>query len=189
MLARVKVTLSATPPPATRVLATITGVFMIVFGLAFTVLPLVADRMLRDACGPAGISACANGLGPVRWVGLLGVLFALTGAFAMLHTLRRAAWLDGTVLSVRGALGTRSADLADAGLRLTHLTRRTAAARYALAEVPYLIAGAPDGRTLVALALRLPGDELRALADTITACRPATDAEAVLTATQLRTLP
>jgi hypothetical protein len=48
----------------------------------------------------------------LQLIGLCGVPIALLSGYLLLRALRRAAWLDGTRLHTRGALITRSADLA-----------------------------------------------------------------------------
>jgi hypothetical protein len=54
---------------------------------------------------PPELRGCADlptaGLGPIRFVGLIGLPFALIGLYFMARILRNAAWLDGTTLRVR----------------------------------------------------------------------------------------
>jgi hypothetical protein len=145
---------------------------------------------------PAGLQSCATlpdvgagGLGPVRFVGLAGVPFALLGIYVVLRMLRAAVWLDGTTLRVRQALGTRSVDLARADVHVDMVTTRTSdGGRLAVAQIPTLIARDPGPGRRVAVSLRLPGYELRRLADAMTLGRPALgrDADAHVIAGQLR---
>lgn len=54
----------------------------------------------------------------LRLAGLGGLPLILLGVYLAVRLLRRAAWLDGTRLSVRGALVTGTADLAHADVTL-----------------------------------------------------------------------
>jgi hypothetical protein len=210
-----KLRLSATPSPAARVIGVVAGLIFVVVGTAFAALPLLADGWLRDltggnnpSCGglqglpsdalPPELRDCTNlpsaglpdsGLGPIRFVGLIGLPFALIGVYLIVRVLRTASWLDGTTLRVRYAMTARQADLATADVSVDLITRRaTDEGRAAIRQVPTLIARDADASAPVSLPLLLPVRELRALADAISSGRAleGRDREARLVADQLR---
>jgi hypothetical protein len=210
-----KLRLSATPSPAARVIGLIAGLIFVVVGTAFAVVPLLADGWLRHVTGgsdgscdglqglpsdalPPELRDCANlpstglpdyGLGPIRFVGLIGLPFALIGLYLILRVLRTASWLDGTTLRVRHALTARQANLATAEVSIDLVTRRTTDEGHTtIRQVPTLIARDPDAPTPVTLPLNLPVRELRALADAISTGRAleGRDREARQVADQLR---
>jgi len=208
-----KLRLSAGASGPARVIGVVAGLLFAAVGTAFAALPLIADGYLRrlDSVGscaalpgippeslPAGLQSCdslpdmsAGGLGPVRFVGLAGVPFALLGIYLVLRMLRAAAWLDGTTLRVRQAIGTRSVDLARADVHVDLVTTRTTdGGRLVIAQIPTLVARDPTTGRRVAVSLRLPGYELRRLADAMTLGRPGLgrDADAHVIAGQLREL-
>ncbi|MFI7425500.1 hypothetical protein ACIBPB_00790 [Micromonospora sp. NPDC049836] len=211
-----KIRLSVGASPGQRVFAAVVGVLCTAFGAVFVLLPLLADRLLSRLTGtgdpfpsydeardlPPGLlppelhdGSTTSALGPARFVGLCGLPVVLLGLYLLLRVLRTAAWLDGTRASVRGALGTRTVDLATAEVRgggvLRHPVGDEAAVR-----VPTLVARDPDSGRRVTVPLQgvgltaLPPYELRALADAITAGRPTggRDADAHALAGQLRTM-
>ncbi|OJF11993.1 hypothetical protein [Couchioplanes caeruleus] len=114
------------------------------------------------------------GLGPLHLLGLVGIPVFLLGIYLALKSLRTAAWLDGTRVSVRGALRTRTVDLAAAEISVGayFLKRNADTAAETVERVPQLVAREPGGRN-VTVPLRgigspqLPEAELRALADAI----------------------
>jgi hypothetical protein len=204
-----KLRLSTEAPVSARVIGVVAGVVFAVVGTTFAVLPLIADDYLRKlagtgSCGglegippeslPAELQYCASvpdlgGLGPVRFAGLAGVPFALLGAYVVLRVLRTAVWLDGTTLLARRALGTRSVDLARADVHVEQVTSRTTdGGRLVIAQIPTLVARDPGSGRRVTVMLRLPGYELRRLADAMTLGRSALgrDADAHVIAGQLR---
>ncbi|MFC4020424.1 hypothetical protein ACFOW4_21120 [Micromonospora sp. GCM10011542] len=138
------------------------------------------------------------GLGPGRLVGLCGLPFALLGLYLVLRVLRTAAWLDGTRARVRGAFGSRTVDLATADIEAGMVTYRQArdGRRDTVQRVPTLVARDPETRRRITIPLRgmglatLPPYQLRALADAMTAGRPAggRDGEAHALAAQLRAM-
>jgi hypothetical protein len=110
----------------------------------------------------------------MRFLGLLGIPFVLVGVSIALASLRTAAWIEGTRVTVRGAWRTRTVDLATAPVTAGSLGKR-----------PTLIA---QGVTIPLHGVntpRLPPAELRALAWTI-AANPAADAQNM--AAQLRAM-
>jgi len=189
-----KLRLSATPSLAARVIGVVAGLIFVVVGIAFAALPLLADGWLRHltgndsaSCGglqglppdalPPELRDCANlpslgpadpGLGPIRFVGLIGLPFALIGLYLIIRVLRTAAWLDGTKLQLRHAFTTRQANLATAEVSIDLITRRTTDDGHpVIRQVPTLIARDADASTPIRLPLLLPVTELRALADAI----------------------
>jgi hypothetical protein len=210
-----KFRLSATPSPAERVIGIVAGLIFVLVGSAFAALPLIADGWLRDLTGDGGGSCeglhglppdalppdlrdCANlpapslpgyGLGPIRFVGLIGIPFALLGLYLVIRVLRTAAWLDGTTLTVRRAVTTRQANLATADVSIDLLTRRTTVeGRPAIRQIPTLITRDAGTSTPIRLPLLLPPGELHTLADAIADGRApeGRDREARLVADQLR---
>jgi hypothetical protein len=213
--------LSIGAPPAQKAFGVVFGGVFAAAGAAFALLPLVVDGWLQHAFGaddscptsseisgippemlPPSVRECVSdgswfnggdGFGPMRLIGLLGVPFLLVGVYLALSSLRTAAWLEGTRATVRGAIRTRTVDLATAtvtaGARTYRRDRETS--RESIEQLPTLIAGNPaDGQSVtiplhgVGMA-QLPPPELRALADAMTA-NPDRDARNV--ATQLRTM-
>ena len=210
-----KIRLSVGAPPGQRLFATLVGALFAVFGTAFVLLPVVADGLLRRLTGsgdpfpsyddardlPPGMlppelrdAATTDSPGSGRFVGLCGVPFVLLGLYLVLRVLRTAAWLEGTRASVRGALGTRTVDLATAEVTGGAVAYRTG--DEALVRVPTVVARDRGTGRRVSIPLQgmglatLPPYELRALADAITAGRPTDgrDADAHGLAGQLRTM-
>ena len=102
-----------------------------------------------------------------------------------------AVWLDGTTVRVRQALGTRSVDLARADVCVEQVTGRTTdGGRLVIAQTPTLVARDPGSGRRVAVPLRLPGYELRRLADAMTLGRSAIgrDQDAHVIAGRLRAM-
>lgn len=125
---------------------------------------------------------------PVSGVGLacglaFGLLPFLAITYAALRMFRSASWLDGTVLSVRGAFSTRARDLARARVRIgSRQLYRTVgmgddSRRVPAGRMPMLEARSPGGGRWLATQLRdhrgdlLDAYQLGALADAITAGR------------------
>ena len=193
--------LSIGAAPAQRVLGAVFGLLFALAGAAFLLLPFAVDGWLQHTFGadescpspseiggippellPPEVRECVSngswftggGFGPMRFLGLLGIPFVLVGISIALASLRTAAWIEGTRVTVRGAWRTRTVDLATAPVTAGSLGRR-----------PTLIA---QGVTIPLHGVntpRLPAAELRALAWTI-AANPAADAQNM--AAQLRTM-
>ena len=209
-----EIRLSVGASPGQRVFAAVVGVLFTAFGAVFVLLPVLADQMLSRLTGPGdpfpsyddardlppgmlppelNEGTTTSALGSARFVGLCGLPVVLLGLYLLLRVLRTAAWLDGTRASVRGALGTRTVDLATAEVRGGALVHRVGDGAV---RVPTLIARDRDSGRQVTVPLRgmglatLPPYELRALADAITAGRPTggRDADAHALAGQLRTM-
>jgi hypothetical protein len=212
--------LSIGAPAAQKAFGAVFGVLFAAAGAAFALLPFVLDGWLRNAFGadkscpssseisgippellPPSVRECVSngswfnggdGFGAMRLLGLLGIPFLLVGVYLTLTALRTAGWLEGTRATVRGALRTRTVDLATAtvtaGARTYRRNRETT--RESIERVPTLSARDPSG-TSVTIPLhgvgmaQLPPAELRALAEAL-AANPDRDARSV--ATQLRTM-
>jgi hypothetical protein len=213
--------LSIGAPPAQRVFGAVFGAVFAAAGAAFALLPLVVDGWLQNAFGadescptsaeisgippdllPPSVRECVSdgswfndsaGFGPLRLIGLLGIPFVLVGVYLALSTLRTAAWLEGTRATVRGALRTRTVDLATATITAgaTTYRRNRDTPRESIERAPTLIAEDAAGGHRVTIPLhgvgmaQLPPPELRALADALTTNQ---DRDARNVATQLRTM-
>jgi hypothetical protein len=106
-------------------------------------------------------------------MGLCGLPFVLIGLYMIVYAWRSSAWLDGTVVSKRGAFLTRKADLATADVRMGGIdhtrTHHHGVREYrTVVRIPALVV-TDSGRT-VKIPLRgqgldlLPPTELQALA-------------------------
>ena len=207
--------LSTGAPRAQQVLGAILGGLFATAGAAFVLLPFVVDGWLRHAFGadescptsseisgippellPPSVRECVadgswfnggDGFGAMRLIGLLGIPFVLVGIYLALSAVRSAAWLEDTKVSVRGALRTRTVDLATATVTAGATTYRRN--QHTTGQAPTLIARDPAGAAVTVplygtgLA-QLPGPELRALADAL----PDRDPDARAMAIQLRTM-
>lgn len=139
--------LSVGASPGQRVVAVVFGVLLTTVGAAFVALPLVADGLLRRLTGPGDAfasyeeardlppgllppglrdSADPHQPGPSPFIGLCGLSFVLLGLYLVLRVLRTAAWLDGSRARVRGALRTRTVDLATARIESGAVSYREA---------------------------------------------------------------
>ncbi|MEU5959587.1 hypothetical protein ABZ777_00075 [Micromonospora parva] len=192
--------LSVGASPGQRVVAVVAGVLVAAIGAAFVVLPLVADGLLRRLTGPGDAfasyeeardlppgllppglrdSADPNQSGPGPFIGLCGLPFLLLGLYLALRVLRTAAWLDGSRARVRGALRTRTVDLATARIEAGGTSYRDAddVDPAGGRQLRAILATDPAGTRGVTIPLRgmglpsLPPSELRALAEAITAGR------------------
>jgi hypothetical protein len=209
----IKLRLSIGAPPAQKAFGAVFGVIFAVAGAAFALLPFVVDSWLGNAFGadpdcpdsseisgippellPPSVRECVangswfngvDGFGALRLIGLLGIPFVLVGVYLALSALRTAAWLDGTRATVRGALRSRTVDLATAPV-----TAGVASLRRETIQAPTLLVKDPAGHTVTiplfgAGTAQLPPAELRALAEALTA-NPDRDARTV--AMQLRAM-
>ncbi|MCW3814724.1 hypothetical protein ONA91_09680 [Micromonospora sp. DR5-3] len=189
-----KIRLSVGAAPGQRAFAAVAGVLCTAFGAVFVLLPIFAGPLLSRLTGygdpfpsydeardlpPGMLPPALNdpaSPGSFRFVGLCGLPFVLLGLYLLLRVLRTAAWLEGTRASVRGALGTRTVDLATAEVRGGALAYR--GGDDAVLRVPTVIARDRDTGRRVTIPLQgmglatLPSNELRALADAITTGRP-----------------
>jgi len=208
--------LSNGPGVAGRVIGVAAGAVFVVGGSLFAVMASIGDRFVDGLTGtgdctdpgdlgglprsalPPDMVVCSGPasehLGVIGLAGLvLGGGLAVLGLFVAVRWLRAAAWLDGAVLRVRGAVRSRRVDLATAEVTLgtvTHTSDDDGIRR--VRRVPTLVARDPAGGRPVRLALsgggldRLPPAELRALGDAVTASRPVSQADAWRVASQLQ---
>jgi hypothetical protein len=212
--------LSVGAPPAQRAFGVVFGLLFAAIGTAFVLLPFIADGFLASLTGeddrclftgdmssiPADLlrdcvareSAWDDGfgLGPIKYIGLCGIPFALLGLYMVVNVLRTAAWLDGTRAEVRGAFGTRTVDLANAAVSAGAIAyrRQQDTAHAHIERVPTIVAQDRGTGKKVTIPLRgghgstLPPHELRALADAMTVGRSTDgrDADVLTLAGQLR---
>ncbi|MFJ6149389.1 hypothetical protein [Micromonospora profundi] len=193
--------LSVGASPGQRTLSVVVGVFVTAVGAAFVLLPLIADGLLRRLTGPGdGFASYEEArdlppgmlppslqdsggedqpaLGPLA--GLCGLPCAVLGVYLVLRVLRTAAWLDASRLRVRGALRSRTVDLATAVIDARGMSERETGddMRARGHRLPVVMATDRDSGHRIMLPLRgmglatLPPPELLALADAITSGRP-----------------
>jgi hypothetical protein len=119
---------------------------------------------------------------------ICSLLFVAIAVYLMLRVLRAGAWLQGSVLHVRGAIRSRSQDLAKA--RISGGTKVTPGDQ---GRVQVITASDPASGRSLTLPLRggggmLPGDQLRMLANAMTnqRVRSGDDDQAYLVAERLR---
>ncbi|MEU2613356.1 hypothetical protein ABZ570_17490 [Micromonospora sp. NPDC007271] len=207
-----RIRLSVGAGPGQRAFTTVVAVVFTALGAVFLLLPVFADGLLARLTGygePFPSYDEARDLPPrmlppdlhdnaapepFRLLGLCGLPVVLLGLYVLLRVLRTAAWLDGTRASVRGALGTRTVDLATAEVHGGTAAYR--AGENVVLPVPTVVARDRDTGRRVTIPLRglglatLPPYELRALADAMTTGRPDSgrDADAHVLAGQLRAM-
>lgn len=149
--------------------------------------------------GPPGDPEFVGGIGAaVGGAGMLcSLLFLGLVVFLLLRTWRTAGWLEGSVLNVRGALKTKSQDLATASISGgSQLQQVGAGESRTVHRVQTLVATDPASGRSVTLPLRgaglaiLPGDQLMMLANAITnqRVRSGPDDMAFIVADRLREL-
>ncbi|MBB5870556.1 hypothetical protein F4553_003935 [Allocatelliglobosispora scoriae] len=188
------------------------SVFFVIFAFGFTdalTTPLdtgepdlIGFPGAADPIGPdvgAVDSAGSLAAGVFKMIGLCGVPFALVGCYLLLRIWREAAWLDGTVLTRRGAFLSRAVDLSTAEIAMgginysqhhdhgTHHQRSTV-------RVPALVATDQRSGRITKLPLRgqgldlLPSGQLAALADALDQNRSAAVERARAIGAHLRSL-
>ncbi|WP_433537158.1 hypothetical protein ACQPZK_04985 [Micromonospora sp. CA-249363] len=191
-----------------RTLAVVTGVLVAAVGAAFVLGPVIAGGLLRRLTGPGdgfatyeeardlppgmlppALRESEGGSGRGLFLGLCGLPFVLLGVYLVLRVLRTAAWLDGSRVHVRGALRSRTVDLA---------TARVDPGSYGGTEgrggPPAIIVIDRVSGQRATIPLRgmglpvLPPSELRALADAFDAGGPEAAPDARAVAAHLRRL-
>ena len=215
--------LSVGAAPLQRGFAVIFGMVFAAFGGLFVVLPLAFDGFLRrftsfddgyryagdgpdlSDLDPPPFSSSGDGtwwdgfgIGPARYIGICGIPFVLIGLYFALQALRTAAWLDGTKATVRGALVTRTVDLATADVSVGAVANRrnSDGTHVTVHRIPTIVAADRGTGRKVTIPLQgmgmatLPPHELRALADAMTSGRATTgrDADVHTIAHQLRAM-
>lgn len=203
-MANQEIRLSVGASAGQRTLAVVTGVLVAAIGAAFVVGPLVAGGLLRRLTGPGdgfasyeeardlppgmlppALRDSEGSSGRGLFLGLCGLPFVLLGVYLVLRVLRTAAWLDGTRLRVRGALRSRTVDLAAARVDPSAYRETEARGGRSAIVVTDRVSGQRAALPLRGMGLPLlPPSELRALADAFTAGGP--DGRAV--AAELRRL-
>jgi hypothetical protein len=127
------------------------------------------------------------GRGQSLGVRAIALLLAAVFVYVLLLAIRRAAWLEGTTVVLRGAFSTRRVDLSTAivtGASVTfrhHVGHWNDQSHYVNVEVPALVAR--DHRTGHEIEIplqdeqrhRMPADQLVALADAMMTGRQPTD--------------
>lgn len=212
--------------PGQRVFLTLFGLVFTAMATVFVLLPVLGAGLLDRVLGngtdfgcvtsgdlpsgelPPGFADCASSdsifsvdaiTSGVGLIGLCGVPFVLVGLYMVLRALRTAAWLEGTLLGVRGAFGSRIVDLSTAEVSAsvtTHQRGEHEPGPRTLHRRQELVARDPASGRRVVLPLsgvgmaNLPPHELRALADAITSGRPTDDRNADVhnLANQLRSM-
>jgi hypothetical protein len=123
----------------------------------------------------AGLAQSAGVVGTIFTLfGFCAVPFALLMLYLVLYTLRRSAWLQGTTLTMRGALSTKRVDLSTAevqGDTVTYQERNYGGMSNYVTVYTVPALAARDRRTGTKIKVplrgqglkRLPSDELRAL--------------------------
>ncbi|MGC4876303.1 hypothetical protein ACLQ26_08595 [Micromonospora sp. DT43] len=194
-----------------RTVAVVTGVLVAAFGAAFLLVPLLAGGLLLRLSGPGdgfasyeeardlppgmlppALRESGGSAGPGPVLGLCGLPFVLLGVYLVLRVLRTAAWLEGSRVRVRGALRSRTVDLAIAAIdSRSHGDLSARADRLPAVVVTDRASGQRITIPLWGMGLPLlPPSELRALADAFAAGRPgaAPSDEARAVAADLRRL-
>ena len=182
---RIRLSVGASTPVkifATFVVVIFVGIVLSIMAIAFGI-GSAANSMFEQ---PAGFgdqpfdTVTTVTSGAAVLMGLCGVTFLLVGLYLLLSTWRAGAWLRGTVVSRRGALLTRCADLAVADVSMAGINYRQnhhhgSFNSHAVVRVPALAAVAPGATRPLKIPLRgqgldlLPGGQLRALADALDA--------------------
>jgi hypothetical protein len=204
--------LSVGPSPAAKGVAAFIAVILFVIGFCLAGLAFgmgswfdswssfVEDPFAGDPLAPTMDTPVDEGFSAMGWVakamGLCGVPFALGAVYLLLHTWRFQIRLDGTLLSKRGALLTRRADIATAEVNMAgfHYTQRVSHDRRAVYRVAAVAVTDPASGRTIKVPLRgqgldlLPPNQLRALADALDCNMSADPQRARGIAAQLREL-
>jgi hypothetical protein len=189
--------LSIGASPAGKVFVVCFGIFgLLIAGFIATVAwagNSMANNMFSGLF-PSGVSADVGG-GLAQQSGFVGTAFLVFGfctvpfvlllGYVVLSTLRRAAWLEGTIVTMRGAVTTKRVDLATAAVQGDSVTYRHSSAggdgRSVVYIVPALAARDRSTGTSIKIPLRgqglkrLPSDQLRALAAAMMSRRQPSD--------------
>ncbi|HZM75264.1 MAG TPA: hypothetical protein VFC19_06035 [Candidatus Limnocylindrales bacterium] len=175
---RVKLSIGSSAP--VKLLTVIVGVIMVLIGTAVALIAYGFTQEGREAITSTVPDDITRNTLPSTTAetgaGIAGAACALlvigVAAYLMLRVLRTGAWLEGSVLHVRGAMGTKRRDLSKAGI--SGGTQRKSTEGKAGERVQVIIVADPaTGKTLT-LPLRgpgrsmLPAEQLRMLANAIT---------------------
>ena len=176
--------LSVGPSPAAKGVTSFAAVFLLAVGFCFAGLAFgmggVFDSFGEFAADPSGLeNPLDEGFAVAGWLatamGLCGLPFVFFGVYLFLHTWRFQIRLDGTLLSKRGVLLTRRAELTTAEVNMAgfHYSQRISHDRRAVYRVAAVAVTDPAGGKTIKVPLRgqgldlLPPHELRALADAL----------------------
>jgi hypothetical protein len=163
-----------------KILIVVAGVIMLLVGAVIALIgygftqegreaitSTVPDDITRNAL-PSTTAETAAGIAGAA----CALLVLAVAVYLMLRGLRTGAWLEGSVLHVRGAVGTKRRDLSTA--RISGGTRWKTAEGKGGERVQVLIAADPETGKSLTLPLRgrgkpmLPAEQLRMLANAIT---------------------
>lgn len=195
---RVKLSIGSSAP--VKLLTVIVGAIMVLIGAAVALIGYGFTQEGREAISstvPDDISSNAlPSTSAETAAGIAGAACALlvigVAVYLMLRVVRTGAWLEGTVLHVRGAMRTKQRDLAKAGI--SGGTQWKSTEGKGGDRVQVIIATDPDSGKALTLPLRgpgrsmLPAEQLRMLANAITnqRARSGDDDPAFLVAERLR---
>ncbi len=198
-----RIPLSVGAPTGMKVIFSIVGLFLVLggagfsllgYGLAFGEQQVVntsgvdgefhIDENGKLVPGPGETQGFAGGVEGVFGLSFMfcSLLFVALAIFLILRVVRSAAWLEGSRLFVRGAVLTKSADLATSTLSAGSTTQATGAGDGQVAvSVQSLSATDPETNKRVSIPVKrngatiLPSDQLSMLANAITNARTKTD--------------
>jgi hypothetical protein len=175
---RVKLSIGASAP--VKLLTVVAGAVMVLIGAAVALIgygftqegreaitSTVPDDVTRNTLPTTSAETAAGVAGAACALLVIGV-----AVFLMLRVLRTGAWLEGSVLHVRGAMRTRKRDLAKAGI--SGGTQWKSTEGKSGDRVQVIIATDPETGKALTLPLRgagrtmLPAEQLRMLANAIT---------------------
>ena len=175
---RVKLSIGSSAP--VKLLTVIVGVIMVLIGTAVALIAYgftqegreaitstVPDDITRNTL-PSTTAETAAGIAG----GACALLVIGVAVYLMLRVLRTGAWLEGSVLHVRRAMGTKKRDLSRAGI--SGGTQWKSTQGKGGERVQVIIATDPDSGKAMTLPLRgagrsiLPAEQLRMLANAIT---------------------
>lgn len=195
---RVKLSIGSSAP--VKLLTVVVGAIMLVIGAAVALIGYGFTQEGREAITstvPDDITS--NDLPSTSAetaAGITGAACALlvigVAVYLMLRVLRTGAWLEGSVLHVRGAMRTKKRDLSKAGI--SGGTQWKSTEGKGGERVQVIIATDPDSGKALALPLKgpgrsmLPAEQLRMLANAITnqRARSGDDDPAFVVAERLR---
>jgi hypothetical protein len=195
---RVKLSIGSSAP--VKLLTTIVGAIMLLIGAVIALIGYGFTQEGREAINstipddatrntlPTSSAETAAGIAGAACASLV----ILVTVYVMLRVLRTGAWLEGSVLHVRGAVATKRRDLSKAGI--SGGTQWKSTEGRGGERIQVIIATDPDSGKALTLPLRgsgksmLPADQLRMLANAITnqRARSGDDDPAFVVAERLR---
>jgi hypothetical protein len=208
-----RVRLSAGASTVNKVVFTVLGVFLVCFSFGFLLVGFGLAFGRQTAIGSSlpdgswyvdengnlveGTQFEGFDNGPLGYAGLAamlaGLLIALFAVYVVLKVVRSASWLEGSRLYQRGALRTRSANLATAEVGAGSAMQSTGSGESRNTVAVQSLTAREEGKTVVlpirrAGAVVLPSDQLMMLANAITnqRTRQGDDDQAFVVAERLR---